>query len=177
MPVSNFRSQVSQKKIKGQVIPSTFVWLRQGFCNKHLASSHVPSEKTLQHSCSRNWYQSRQYGGLITLGAFASPRAWWMLAMGHSQRSHLRWRFQRIKTGCDRDWLSDSKTGQFEGQIQDNYFVNAQQIKTTPMTEVQTFWMHVLARSISKFLNHVKACATDIFDSICLPFAQVLNAR
>ncbi len=65
----------------------------------------------------------------------------------------------------DTDHKTAMKTvSDFEGKIQDNYFVNAQQIQSYSDDKAQIFWMHVHKLvSIQKYLSHVRAYAVVIF--------------
>jgi thiosulfate/3-mercaptopyruvate sulfurtransferase len=114
-------------------------------------------------------------------GTFASPRAWWMfMAMGHQDVYILdgglpAW----IEAGytTDTSYRAEVTPGNFEGNIQDNYFVDAKQV----LSYSENKSANILdARSQARFDSEVPEPRAGlrsghIPNSVCLPFAQVLN--
>ena len=180
-----FQIPSESEKIKGQMIPSAIRFdYDKDFCNKHTLLPHMfPSEK---HFNTRAREIGINQDSTVVVydnsGTFASPRAWWMfMAMGHNNVYILdgglpAW----IKAGyaTETDYRTEVKAGNFEGQIQDNHFVNAQQIQNYSDDKSANI---LDARSQARFDSEVPEPreglrSGHIPNSICLPFAQVLNA-
>ncbi|ARP40129.1 sulfurtransferase [Vibrio syngnathi] len=179
-----FQIPSESEKIKGQMIPGAIRFdYDKDFCNKHTLLPHMfPTEK---HFNTRAQEIGINQDSTIVVydnsGTFASPRAWWMfMAMGHNNVYILdgglpAW----IDAGyaTDTDFKTTVQTGNFEGSIQGNYFVNAQQIESYSTSKSANI---VDARSQARFDSKVPEPreglrSGHIPNSICLPFAQVLN--
>ncbi|HAS26491.1 MAG TPA: sulfurtransferase [Vibrio sp.] len=179
-----FQIPSESEKIKGQMIPGAIRFdYDKDFCNKHTLLPHMfPTEK---HFNTRAQEISINQDSTIVVydnaGTFASPRAWWMfMAMGHNNVYILdgglpAW----IEAGysTETDYRTEVKTGNFEGHIQDNYFVSAQQIESYSTDKSANI---VDARSQARFDSEVPEPreglrSGHIPNSVCLPFAQVLN--
>ncbi|MCG9546712.1 sulfurtransferase [Vibrio sp. Isolate33] len=180
-----FQIPSESEKIKGQMIPGAIRFdYDKDFCNKHTLLPHMfPSEK---HFNTRAREIGMNQDSTIVVydnsGTFASPRAWWMfMAMGHKNVYILdgglpAW----IEAGytTDTSYRTEATPGNFEGHIQDNYFVNAQQIQSYSDAKSANI---LDARSQARFDSEVPEPreglrSGHIPNSICLPFAQVLNA-
>lgn len=179
-----FQIPSESEKIKGQMIPGAIRFdYDKDFCNKHTLLPHMfPTEK---HFNTRAQEIGINQDSTIVVydnaGTFASPRAWWMfMAMGHNNVYILdgglpAW----IEAGytTETDYRTEVKTGNFEGHIQDNYFVSAQQIESCSTDKSANI---VDARSQARFDSEVPEPreglrSGHIPNSVCLPFAQVLN--
>ena len=179
-----FQIPSESEKIKGQMIPGAIRFdYDKDFCNKHTLLPHMfPTEK---HFNTRAQEIGINQDSTIVVydnaGTFASPRAWWMfMAMGHNNVYILdgglpAW----IEAGyaTETDCRTEVKTGNFEGYIQDNYFVSAQQIESYSTDKSANI---VDARSQARFDSEVPEPreglrSGHIPNSVCLPFAQVLN--
>ncbi|MDH5889059.1 sulfurtransferase [Vibrio splendidus] len=179
-----FQIPSESEKIKGQMIPGAIRFdYDKDFCNKHTLLPHMfPTEK---HFNTRAQEIGINQDSTIVVydnaGTFASPRAWWMfMAMGHNNVYILdgglpAW----IEAGysTETDYRTEVKTGNFEGHIQDNYFVSAQQIESYSTDKSANI---VDARSQARFDSEVPEPreglrSGHIPNSVCLPFAQVLN--
>ncbi len=179
-----FQIPSESEKVKGQMIPGAIRFdYDKDFCNKHTLLPHMfPTEK---HFNTRAQEIGINQDSTIVVydnaGTFASPRAWWMfMAMGHNNVYILdgglpAW----IEAGysTETDYRTEVKTGNFEGHIQDNYFVSAQQIKSYSTDKSANI---VDARSQARFDSEVPEPreglrSGHIPNSVCLPFAQVLN--
>ncbi|WP_122081088.1 sulfurtransferase [Vibrio coralliirubri] len=179
-----FQIPSESEKIKGQMIPRAIRFdYDKDFCNKHTLLPHMfPSEK---HFNARAKEIGINQDNTIVVydnsGTFASPRAWWMfMAMGHNDVFILdgglpAW----IEAGyeTETDYRTEVKAGNFEGHIQDNYFVSAQQIESYSTDKSANI---VDARSQARFDSEVPEPreglrSGHIPNSICLPFAQVLD--
>ncbi|MEZ9568063.1 sulfurtransferase [Vibrio splendidus] len=179
-----FQIPSESEKIKGQMIPGAIRFdYDKDFCNKHTLLPHMfPTEK---HFNTRAQEIGINQDSTIVVydnaGIFASPRAWWMfMAMGHNNVYILdgglpAW----IEAGysTETDYRTEVKTGNFEGHIQDNYFVSAQQIESYSTDKSANI---VDARSQARFDSEVPEPreglrSGHIPNSVCLPFAQVLN--
>ncbi|MFA0001357.1 sulfurtransferase, partial [Vibrio lentus] len=179
-----FQIPSESEKIKGQMIPSAIRFdYDKDFCNKHTLLPHMfPSEK---HFNTRAREIGINQDSTVVVydnsGTFASPRAWWMfMAMGHNNVYILdgglpAW----IKAGyaTETDYRTEVKAGNFEGQIQDNYFVNAQQIQNYSDDRSANI---LDARSQARFDSEVPEPreglrSGHIPNSICLPFALVID--
>lgn len=179
-----FQIPSESEKIKGQMIPEAIRFdYDKDFCNKHTLLPHMfPTEK---HFNTRAQEIGINQDSTIVVydnaGTFASPRAWWMfMAMGHNNVYILdgglpAW----IEAGysTETDYRTEVKTGNFEGHIQDNYFVSAQQIESYSTDKSANI---VDARSQARFDSEVPEPreglrSGHIPNSVCLPFAQVLN--
>ncbi|CAK3085954.1 thiosulfate/3-mercaptopyruvate sulfurtransferase [Vibrio crassostreae] len=180
-----FQIPSESEKLKGQMIPGAIRFdYDKDFCNKHTLLPHMfPSEK---HFNTRAREIGINQDSTVVVydnsGTFASPRAWWMfMAMGHKNVYILdgglpAW----IEAGYATDTLYRAQVtpGNFEGHIQDNYFVNAQQIQSYSDDKSANI---LDARSQARFDSEVPEPreglrSGHIPNSICLPFAQVLNA-
>lgn len=180
-----FQIPSESAKIKGQMIPGAIRFdYDKDFCNKHTLLPHMfPSEK---HFNTRAREIGINQDSTVVVydnsGTFASPRAWWMfMAMGHKNVYILdgglpAW----IEAGyaTDTSYRTQVTPGNFEGHIQDNYFVNAQQIQSYSDDKSANI---LDARSQARFDSEVPEPreglrSGHIPNSICLPFAQVLNA-
>jgi thiosulfate/3-mercaptopyruvate sulfurtransferase len=180
-----FQIPSESEKIKGQMIPGAIRFdYDKDFCNKHTLLPHMfPTEK---HFNTRAQKIGINQDSTIVVydnsGTFASPRAWWMfMAMGHNNVYILdgglpAW----IEAGyaTDTDYRTEVQAGNFEGSIQDNYFVNAQQVEGYSTDNSANI---LDARSQARFDSEVPEPreglrSGHIPNSICLPFAQVLNA-
>ncbi|MFA0621990.1 sulfurtransferase [Vibrio sp. 10N.222.49.A4] len=180
-----FQIPSESEKIKGQVIPSAIRFdYDKDFCNKHTLLPHMfPTEK---HFNTRAQEIGINQDSTIVVydnsGTFASPRAWWMfMAMGHNNVYILdgglpAW----IDAGyvTDTNYKTEVQAGNFDGSIQDDYFVNAQQIESYSDNKNANI---VDARSQARFDSEVPEPreglrSGHIPNSVCLPFAQVLNA-
>ncbi|MEZ8057621.1 sulfurtransferase [Vibrio splendidus] len=179
-----FQIPSESEKVKGQMIPGAIRFdYDKDFCNKHTLLPHMfPTEK---HFNTRAQEIGINQDSTIVVydnaGTFASPRAWWMfMAMGHNNVYILdgglpAW----IEAGysTETDYRTEVKTGNFEGHIQDNYFVSAQQIESYSTDKSANI---VDARSQARFDSEVPEPreglrSGHIPNSVCLPFAQVLN--
>ncbi|CDS97556.1 sulfurtransferase [Vibrio coralliirubri] len=179
-----FQIPSESEKIKGQMIPGAIRFdYDKDFCNKHTLLPHMfPSDK---HFNTRAKEIGINQDSTIVVydnsGTFASPRAWWMfMAMGHNDVFILdgglpAW----IEAGYETEtnYRTEVKAGNFEGHIQDNYFVSAQQIESYSTDKNANI---VDARSQARFDSEVPEPreglrSGHIPNSICLPFAQVLN--
>ncbi|WP_060980405.1 sulfurtransferase [Vibrio splendidus] len=179
-----FQIPSESEKIKGQVIPGAIRFdYDKDFCNKHTLLPHMfPTEK---HFNTRAQEIGINQDSTIVVydnsGTFASPRAWWMfMAMGHNNVHILdgglpAW----IDAGyaTETDYRTEVQTGNFEGNIQENYFVSAQQIESYSTDKSASI---VDARSQARFDSEVPEPreglrSGHIPNSVCLPFAQVLN--
>ncbi|WP_215403884.1 sulfurtransferase [Vibrio gigantis] len=179
-----FQIPSESEKIKGQMIPGAIRFdYDKDFCNKHTLLPHMfPTEK---HFNTRAKEIGINRDSTIVVydnsGTFASPRAWWMfMAMGHNNVYILdgglpAW----IEAGyaTEADYRTEIKAGNFEGNIQDNYFVNAQQIEGYSSDMSANI---IDARSQARFDSEVPEPreglrSGHIPNSICLPFAQVLD--
>ncbi|MCQ8865750.1 sulfurtransferase [Vibrio splendidus] len=179
-----FQIPSESEKIKGQMIPGAIRFdYDKDFCNKHTLLPHMfPTEK---HFNTRAQEIGINQDSTIVVydnaGTFASPRAWWMfMAMGHNNVYILdgglpAW----IEAGytTETDYRTEVKTGNFEGHIQDNYFVSAQQVESYSTDKSANI---VDARSQARFDSEVPEPreglrSGHIPNSVCLPFAQVLN--
>ncbi|MEZ8484902.1 sulfurtransferase [Vibrio splendidus] len=179
-----FQIPSESEKIKGQMIPGAIRFdYDKDFCNKHTLLPHMfPTEK---HFNTRAQEIGINQDSTIVVydnaGTFASPRAWWMfMAMGHNNvyildRGLPAW----IEAGysTETDYRTEVKTGNFKGHIQDNYFVSAQQIESYSTDKSANI---VDARSQARFDSEVPEPreglrSGHIPNSVCLPFAQVLN--
>ena len=179
-----FQIPSESEKIKGQMIPGAIRFdYDKDFCNKHTLLPHMfPTEK---HFNTRAQEIGINQDSTIVVydnsGTFASPRAWWMfMAMGHNNVYILdgglpAW----IDAGyaTDTDFKTTVQTGNFEGSIQGNYIVNAQQIDSYSTSKSANI---VDARSQARFDSEVPEPreglrSGHIPNSVCLPFAQVLN--
>ncbi|WKY60471.1 sulfurtransferase [Vibrio sp. SNU_ST1] len=180
-----FQIPSESEKIKGQMIPRAVRFdYDKDFCNKHTLLPHMfPTEK---HFNTRAREIGINQDSTIVVydnsGTFASPRAWWMfMAMGHNNVYILdgglpAW----IEAGyvTDTDYKTEVQTGNFNRNIQGNYFVNAQQIESYSDNKSANI---VDARSQARFDSEVPEPreglrSGHIPNSVCLPFAQVLNA-
>lgn len=180
-----FQIPSESEKIKGQMIPGAIRFdYDKDFCNKHTLLPHMfPSEK---HFNTRAREIGINQDSTVVVydnsGTFASPRAWWMfMAMGHKNVYILdgglpAW----IEAGyaTDTSHRTQVTPGNFEGHVQDNYFVNAQQIQSYSDDKSANI---LDARSQARFDSEVPEPreglrSGHIPNSICLPFAQVLNA-
>lgn len=180
-----FQIPSESEKIKGQMIPGAIRFdYDKDFCNKHTLLPHMfPSEK---HFNTRAREIGINQDSTVVVydnsGTFASPRAWWMfMAMGHKNVYILdgglpAW----IESGyaTDTSYRTQVAPGNFEGHIQDYYFVNAQQIQSYSNDKSANI---LDARSQARFDSEVPEPreglrSGHIPNSICLPFAQVLNA-
>ncbi|MEZ8169281.1 sulfurtransferase [Vibrio tasmaniensis 1F-187] len=180
-----FQIPSESEKIKGQMIPSAIRFdYDKDFCNKHTLLPHMfPTEK---HFNTRAQEIGINQDSTIVVydnsGTFASPRAWWMfIAMGHNNVYILdgglpAW----IDAGyvTDTNYKTEFQAGNFDGSIQDDYFVNAQQIESYSAHKSANI---VDARSQARFDSEVPEPreglrSGHIPNSVCLPFAQVLNA-
>ncbi|UPR59851.1 sulfurtransferase [Vibrio sp. ED004] len=180
-----FQIPSESEKIKGQMIPGAIRFdYDKDFCNKHTLLPHMfPSEK---HFNTRAREIGINQDSTVVVydnsGTLASPRAWWMfMAMGHKNVYILdgglpAW----IEAGyaTDTSYRTQVTPGNFEGHIQDNYFVNAQQIQSYSDAKSANI---LDARSQARFDSEVPEPreglrSGHIPNSICLPFAQVLNA-
>lgn len=116
-------------------------------------------------------------------GTFASPRAYWMFkAMGHQEVVILNggltaWKAQGYTV--TQSYLSDIVAGDFEGQYQGQWFVDAdyveQQIDAKDSTTID-------ARGKPRFLGTVAepregVRAGHIPNSVCLPFAELIDGH
>ncbi|MGF1800334.1 sulfurtransferase [Vibrio gigantis] len=179
-----FQIPSESEKIKGQMIPGAIRFdYDEDFCNKHTLLPHMfPTEK---HFNTRAKEIGINRDSTIVVydnsGTFASPRAWWMfMAMGHNNVYILdgglpAW----IEAGyaTEAGYRTEIKAGNFEGNIQDNYFVNAQQIEGYSSDMSANI---IDARSQARFDSEVPEPreglrSGHIPNSICLPFAQVLD--
>ncbi|PTP08113.1 sulfurtransferase [Vibrio splendidus] len=179
-----FQIPSESEKIKGQMIPGAIRFdYDKDFCNKHTLLPHMfPTEK---HFNTRAQEIGINQDSTIVVydnaGTFASPRAWWMfMAMGHNNVYILdgglpAW----IEAGytTETDYRTEVKTGNFEGHIQDNYFVSAQHVESYSTDKSANI---VDARSQARFDSEVPEPreglrSGHIPNSVCLPFAQVLN--
>ncbi|MEZ8545037.1 sulfurtransferase [Vibrio splendidus] len=179
-----FQIPSESEKIKGQMVPGAIRFdYDKDFCNKHTLLPHMfPTEK---HFNTRAQEIGINQDSTIVVydnaGTFASPRAWWMfMAMGHNNVYILdgglpAW----IEAGyaTETDYRTEVKTGNFKGHIQDNYFVSAQQIESYSTDKSANI---VDARSQARFDSEVPEPreglrSGHIPNSVCLPFAQVLN--
>ncbi|MEL0609819.1 sulfurtransferase [Vibrio echinoideorum] len=180
-----FQIPSESEKIKGQMIPGAIRFdYDKDFCNKHTLLPHMfPTEN---HFNARAQEIGINQDSTIVVydnsGTFASPRAWWMfMAMGHNNVYILdgglpAW----IEAGyaTDTNYKADAPIGNFEGKIQDNYFVNAQQTQSYSDNKSANI---LDARSQARFDSEVPEPreglrSGHIPNSVCLPFAQVLNA-
>ncbi|MCK8069991.1 sulfurtransferase [Vibrio sp. 1CM23M] len=179
-----FQIPSESEKIKGQMIPGAIRFdYDKDFCNKHTLLPHMfPTEK---HFNTRAKEIGINQDSTIVVydnsGTFASPRAWWMfMAMGHNDVFILdgglpAWVEAGYET--ETDYRTEVKAGNFEGHIQDNYFVSAQQIESYSTDKSANI---VDARSQARFDSEVPEPreglrSGHIPNSICLPFAQVLD--
>ncbi|MEZ8066069.1 sulfurtransferase [Vibrio sp. FF145] len=179
-----FKIPSESKKIKGHVIPGAIRFdYDKDFCNKHTLLPHMfPTEK---HFNTRAREVGINQDSTIVVydnsGTFASPRAWWMfMAMGHNNVYILdgglpAWVDAGYTT--DSDYKKTARTGNFDGRIQDNYFVNAQQIESCSTGKSANI---VDARSQARFDSEVPEPreglrSGHIPNSVCLPFAHVLD--
>ncbi|MEZ9444728.1 sulfurtransferase [Vibrio sp. 10N.222.54.F12] len=179
-----FQIPSESEKIKGQMIPSAIRFdYDKDFCNKHTLLPHMfPTEK---HFNTRAQEIGINQDSTIVVydnsGTFASPRAWWMfMAMGHNNVYILdgglpAWVDAGYTT--DSDYKKTARTGNFDGRIQDNYFVNAQQIESCSTGKSANI---VDARSQARFDSEVPEPreglrSGHIPNSVCLPFAHVLD--
>ena len=179
-----FQIPSESEKIKGQMIPGAIRFdYDKDFCNKHTLLPHMfPTEK---HFNTRAQEIGINQASTIVVydnsGTFASPRAWWMfMAMGHNNVYILdgglpAW----VEAGyaTDTEYKTAMEQGDFEGIIRDNYFVNAQQIRSYSDDKSANI---LDARSQARFDSEVPEPreglrSGHIPNSVCLPFAQVLN--
>ena len=179
-----FQIPSESEKIKGQMIPGAIRFdYDKDFCNKHTLLPHMfPTEK---HFNTRAQEIGINQDSTIVVydnsGTFASPRAWWMfMAMGHNNVYILdgglpAW----VEAGyaTDTEYKTAMEQGDFEGIIRDNYFVNAQQIRSYSDDKSANI---LDARSQARFDSEVPEPreglrSGHIPNSVCLPFAQVLN--
>ncbi|MEZ9074478.1 sulfurtransferase [Vibrio cyclitrophicus] len=179
-----FQIPSESEKIKGQMIPGAIRFdYDKDFCNKHTLLPHMfPTEK---HFNKRAQEIGINQNSTIVVydnsGTLASPRAWWMfMAMGHNNVYILdgglpAW----IEAGyaTDTHYRTEIQAGNFEGSSQDNYFVNAQQIESYSTSKSANI---LDARSQARFDSEVPEPreglrSGHIPNSICLPFAQVLD--
>ncbi|TCN75620.1 thiosulfate/3-mercaptopyruvate sulfurtransferase [Vibrio crassostreae] len=180
-----FQIPSESEKIKGQMIPGAIRFdYDKDFCNKHTLLPHMfPSEK---HFNTRAREIGINQDSTVVVydnsGTFASPRAWWMfMAMGHKNVYILNGGLPAwIEAGyaTETSYRTEVIPGNFEGHIHDNYFVNAQQILSYSDDKSANI---LDARSQARFDSEVPEPreglrSGHIPNSICLPFAQVLNA-
>ena len=179
-----FQIPSESEKINGQMIPGAIRFdYDKDFSNKHTLLPHMfPSEKyfnTRAREIGIN--QDSTIVVYDNSGTFASPRAWWMfMAMGHQDVYILdgglpAW----IEAGytTDTSYRAEVTPGNFEGNIQDNHFVDAKQV----LSYSENKSANILdARSQARFDSEVPEPreglrSGHIPNSVCLPFAQVLN--
>lgn len=179
-----FQIPSESEKIKGQMIPGAIRFdYDKDFSNKHTLLPHMfPSEK---HFNTRAREIGINQDSTIVVydnsGTFSSPRAWWMfMAMGHQDVYILDGGLPAWIDACyatDTSYRAEVTPGNFEGNIQDNYFVDATQV----LSYSESKSANILdARSQARFDSEVPEPRAGlrsghIPNSVCLPFAQVLN--
>ncbi|MEZ8100887.1 sulfurtransferase [Vibrio bivalvicida] len=116
-------------------------------------------------------------------GTFASPRAWWMFrAMGHEQVYILdggltEWRAKGGET--TRSYRKPESSGDFSGQLNPNYFVNADYVLAQIDNSES---LTVDARSRARFNSEVTEPrpglrSGHIPNSVCQPFSELMDGH
>jgi len=180
----NFKIPNEQPKVHGVYIPTAIKFdYDKVFCDTDSALPHMmPSEDEFnQKAQALGLNQESIIVVYDNAGTFASPRAWWMLkAMGHQQVYILdgglpAWIEQGFET--EKLYRKDIQQGNFQGQLNPNYFVDADYVKQS----AHQASAHILdARSQQRFDSLVPEPreglrSGHIPNSTCLPFSLVMR--